>query len=782
MMTFYSSSATSILPTHISNSSLSTRQQDRLINDELANYLNQPISIQSHGSHNLADIELLTAIAETQTSLSRASSYSECMTLETPSTTTDAISPLQNAYRPRSVDLQHSLPQSYFNFGGATYDQPVGGALQDAGAQALVWSAQSDPSLWSMYSRTADISGMGAQGYSPVEGLKRQRSHQRTPSASTIASNGPASPYSYSSGNPQIANTDFAPTFDHSPLKDISGAQQFDPAYLSASYIPGQAAQLKGFAPFNAHHSFDDFAAQITSSARPMTDSDSSLTPASVAPEELEGVKTGGQQRDDEDNAIQRENAGLHRPTPGVQLLRTESAAFQDELYNPANFSTPKSAPKPANAKAISALPPAALRTLVNQRLETANMARSASPASAVSRERSPFREGSHFASSEGWSSPRNPMVSAATRRQQFKEEREQAEYAAHRPQLQREPTKTISPKDALLDYNEPDQPSLFQDTVPAGYQQHLGGEDGGNGNTSADSYTNAYLTQPNASAAVTALPVNGQVSMPGFRATSADGFVPNFNFSPPSSQTANTSAPAVSSIATTTAMQNPYQISNAYQQVGMNQAFQNNGLLDPTPEFPATLTSMESSISDQGMAMSSQDSANVPLARPADTRANTGTYTCTYHGCTQRFDTPAALQRHKRDFHRSHQQQQVHQQHREALSQEASSASPRSTESPGPISNAGLTSAQILARNSQAGPHKCTRINPSTGKPCNTIFSRPYDLTRHEDTIHNNRKQKVRCPYCREEKTFSRNDALTRHMRVVHPDVDSFGKRGRRD
>ncbi|KAF2207280.1 hypothetical protein CERZMDRAFT_51545 [Cercospora zeae-maydis SCOH1-5] len=91
------------------------------------------------------------------------------------------------------------------------------------------------------------------------------------------------------------------------------------------------------------------------------------------------------------------------------------------------------------------------------------------------------------------------------------------------------------------------------------------------------------------------------------------------------------------------------------------------------------------------------------------------------------------------------------------------------------------MTSAALLARNSQAGPHKCTRINPSTGKPCNTIFSRPYDLTRHEDTIHNNRKQKVRCPMCREEKTFSRNDALTRHMRVVHPEVESMGKRPRR-
>jgi len=89
------------------------------------------------------------------------------------------------------------------------------------------------------------------------------------------------------------------------------------------------------------------------------------------------------------------------------------------------------------------------------------------------------------------------------------------------------------------------------------------------------------------------------------------------------------------------------------------------------------------------------------------------------------------------------------------------------------------MTSAAL--RNSQAGPHKCERINPSTGKPCNVVFSRPYDLTRHEDTIHNGLKKKTRCQYCTEEKTFSRNDALTRHMRVVHPEIDFGGKTRRR-
>ncbi|KAK4243086.1 hypothetical protein C7999DRAFT_45020 [Corynascus novoguineensis] len=71
-----------------------------------------------------------------------------------------------------------------------------------------------------------------------------------------------------------------------------------------------------------------------------------------------------------------------------------------------------------------------------------------------------------------------------------------------------------------------------------------------------------------------------------------------------------------------------------------------------------------------------------------------------------------------------------------------------------------------------QAGPHRCDRINPRTRKPCNKVFSRPYDLTRHEDTFHNARKQKIRCRLCTNEKTFSRPDTLTRHHQRIHSGV----------
>jgi hypothetical protein len=193
----------------------------------------------------------------------------------------------------------------------------------------------------------------------------------------------------------------------------------------------------------------------------------------------------------------------------------------------------------------------------------------------------------------------------------------------------------------------------------------------------------------------------------------------------------------------------------------------------------------MESSVSDAPVSSQGSATSDYMIQRPHDTSAATGGYTCTFHNCVQRFDSPAKLQKHKREAHRN--TRDVSNSLSSAPTRTASanlsvSPDPSHDGSEGSVASvgSGMTSAALAARNSQAGPHKCTRINPSTGKPCNTIFSRPYDLTRHEDTIHNRQKVKVRCEYCREEKTFSRNDALTRHMRVVHPDVPWEVKRGR--
>jgi len=52
-----------------------------------------------------------------------------------------------------------------------------------------------------------------------------------------------------------------------------------------------------------------------------------------------------------------------------------------------------------------------------------------------------------------------------------------------------------------------------------------------------------------------------------------------------------------------------------------------------------------------------------------------------------------------------------------------------------------------------------------------------PRISLRHENTIHDVR-QKVRCQYCTEEKTFSRSDVLVRHIRCVHPRWNSLERR----
>ncbi|ODQ79767.1 hypothetical protein BABINDRAFT_135485 [Babjeviella inositovora NRRL Y-12698] len=64
---------------------------------------------------------------------------------------------------------------------------------------------------------------------------------------------------------------------------------------------------------------------------------------------------------------------------------------------------------------------------------------------------------------------------------------------------------------------------------------------------------------------------------------------------------------------------------------------------------------------------------------------------------------------------------------------------------------------------------HQCTLVNPATQQPCLKQFSRPYDLIRHQDTIHASKKKIFRCIICDKTKTFSRGDALSRHIRVKH-------------
>ncbi|GKZ19965.1 hypothetical protein AbraCBS73388_005079 [Aspergillus brasiliensis] len=394
------------------------------------------------------------------------------------------------------------------------------------------------------------------------------------------------------------------------------------------------------------------------------------------------------------------------------KLNRTISDIYQDELYNPAMMSTPQMA-KPATNQQNLLAP--SFRNVIADRLQAANQghltARSQSPMVNMPRDRSPFRQNSPLAAEYNHAALQQPQMATSAPTSQNGVNMGQA--------AQGEP-KTMSPKDALLDFNEGDDTGL--PLFPPSSQPDFNLGD----------------------------------ALGGLRRESSGSFQPTQNF------TSMESFPSQYATQAGAASQQ-FPFGQQQQQNHRQPQQQNNNLLHQTPEFPASLPRFDSTGSDvlpSTEMTSPQASAKMPMqappvkeeiSRPENTSADGGTYTCTYHGCTLRFETPAKLQKHKREAHRQ--------------------------TTPG----GHLVTRDTSARNSQAGPHKCERINPSTGKPCNSVFSRPYDLTRHEDTIHNARKQKVRCHLCTEEKTFSRNDALTRHMRVVHPEVDWPGKQRRR-
>ena len=272
----------------------------------------------------------------------------------------------------------------------------------------------------------------------------------------------------------------------------------------------------------------------------------------------------------------------------------------------------------------------------------------------------------------------------AAGLRQQAKRESDYMAYQQHHPSTSEAPATTVSPKDAFPEEPEPeeDAPSLFPD---ASSQQEMNDA-----------------------------PVYGPPTSQSL------GSNYNFHFSMPSSSSgiAASSMPSAS----------PAPNTDSYHQ---NFNDRRSQISHPTP----SLQSMDSIKSEESETSSVSE-------RPKDTKANGGVYSCTYHGCPERFESPAKLQKHKREDHRS--------------------------------------TASHKTDMTQAGPHKCNRINPSTGKPCNTVFSRPYDLTRHEFSLHS-AKKKLRCIHCTDEKLFSRQDALTRHMRVCHTNVTAPGKTRRR-
>jgi protein RPN4 len=559
------------------------------------------------------------------------------------------------------------------------------------------------------------------------------RAHHREASLSSIGSTAPSSPYPHNTSHPQVVlPSDSAGEVYYDASADQATYHTYlkTPTHTQDFLVPQFPQQ---FDSLNSYHSQPNFA---TIMAMKRGSGDDELMPApeyahsarpSVASTH-DSPATPSMVEDFEDRKIDFRNSNAI-----PKLDRTMSDACNDELYSP-NFSFGAG---PSTAKSNITMLSPSHSDIFSQRLQAANSqhlnASSQSLLMNQSRGRSPFRQGSPLAPTMNnfgsQSSPQARISSAAQIREQQKAESDaralQQQYERSSPR-QITP-KTISPKDAVLEYHETEEDMsmpLFPPQVGSQYklQRSSVQEPDFEDTASQQSYGSMATSRRESSSAYsTASHATPQPSS-------------GYNFVPPS-------VPGSVSI--------PQQYPFVPQQ--RRQVSNMSSLADRTPEFPSSLNSMESTSSEYTPGTSD-------IKKPVASSADGGTYTCTYHGCTLRFETPAKLQKHKREGHR----------------QSASAGSASNGNS------SGMTSAALL-RNSQAGPHTCERINPSTGKPCNTVFSRPYDLTRHEDTIHNARKQKVRCHLCTEEKTFSRNDALTRHMRVVHPEVDFPGKTRRR-
>jgi len=523
-------------------------------------------------------------------------------------------------------------------------------------------------------------------------------SHQRESSLSSLGSNGPASPYSQNTSNPYIAVTDSAVDFHGLP-----NAEDFSNYHLAKSH-PGAVTHDSFYTNYPTYGPTDHsaIASYPRIAAAPKRRNDRGL----LSPDHLIGsrpVSVASSITSDSPATPAGEPEEERRQRNVINTLpkldRTMTDVYSDELYNP-NFTISSTTSGPTHT------PISPSNDLFAQRLQAANsqhLNAVGTPVSATSRSRSPFRQGSPLASV-----PMNdfsPVFNSAHHmREQIKAERDaqalQQQMAARSADTST--PQTISPKDAMLEFHDGDGDANF----PLFPQQ-------GQNRFDTDAITKA-ITQ----------------SQPAFDNLALD--TTSFNNFLGSSQLP-------------TGIQVPQQypfIAQSRQQSTVPSL--SNG----------SLVSSRMGSTETGLAGSSNSSPQ----RPSATGADGGTYSCTYHGCTLRFETPALLQKHKREGHR--------QAHGLVGSRRAESVS------------AGMTTNLL---NSQAGPHRCDRINPSTGKPCNTVFSRPYDLTRHEDTIHNARKQKVRCDLCTDEKTFSRADALTRHYRVCHPDVEFHGKQRKR-
>lgn len=144
------------------------------------------------------------------------------------------------------------------------------------------------------------------------------------------------------------------------------------------------------------------------------------------------------------------------------------------------------------------------------------------------------------------------------------------------------------------------------------------------------------------------------------------------------------------------------------------------------SPDSSLTQPSAPSSVADESDSDFSPGSPGPLPPPPTPSKVSKGAHVCPH--CAKRFTKAHTLALHRRNH---------------------------ASSSPPPTAADGNT-------------HQCALRNSATGQPCNTFFRRPYDLIRHQETIHAQRRKVWTCDEC-VGKTFSRADALVRHRRAKH-------------
>lgn len=568
------------------------------------------------------------------------------------STTTIISQPLYNDSTTATVNNTYSLgaDQTLFDF------------------QPQHFNSSPVPSL--MQHEPSNTSWLSNGQLTPTSATRNR--HQRESSLSSLGSAGPASPYTANTSNPQVAGDiyhDFH-DFQHpssKPLTPVHTPSQEH--FLASQYSNFYHASNLGYAMGNdglQKHMGDAAMAALMpapelndQSVRPSLSTVASHESPSTPPSYEDERRRNGEilkTKFSSDEYLLFKDQGFRSDMP--KLNRTATDAYVDGLYNPnINITTAPSQHIPARASPLSPQ-----NDVFSQRLQAANNQHlSASNIQTLStipsRQRSPFREGSSLApSANGFS---NARFSTAThmREQQKAETDAQAQSQMGGSSGQTTP-KTISPKDVDLVYHEDEEDSKMPPFPPLAQQQFPAQRQ----SRQSPNYRQAPVIHQEHSELDDATSQQSFGSMATSRRESSSAFSGssqpgNFNFT----------APAIPAVR---------QIPQQYPFVPQSRR-EPSGLSAVSEDFPATLTSMESSSSEFGTEQSE-------IRKPSSVSADTGTYTCTYHGCTLRFDTPAKLQRHKREGHRS------------------SASIPGDSGSGG-----GMTSE--AQRNSQAGPHKAS-------------------------------------------------------------------------